>query len=82
MFAQLPGGEDKYQFPYGDTPVHSDVSQIGGTEDLPQMMAESVVNADETLLNGFLRMFGFATPEYEGIPKAIIYIRAIINLLL
>ena len=73
---------ERYNFPYGEAPISSEWPQMGATENLPYIMANSVVNADGTLLDGLLRMFGFDTPEYEGIPKAIIYVRMIINLLL
>jgi hypothetical protein len=37
---------------------------------------------DNSLLSGFLETFGFNTQAYTGETKALIYVRAIINLLL
>ena len=69
-------------FPYDNTPVAWNVDSIWATEDLGAMVAQGMVISDKSLVNSFLKIFGFATPEYEGIPKALIYIKFIINILL
>lgn len=69
-------------FPYDDTPVSKDLDTISNTEDLGSLAAQGIVKSDDTLLNSFLNMFGFGGAEYEGVPKALIYVKFIINLLL
>jgi hypothetical protein len=46
------------------------------------LAAQGIVKSDDTLLNSFLNMFGFWGTKYAGIPKALIYVNFIINLLL
>jgi hypothetical protein len=47
------------------------------------MFREEVVDAQGSgSLNSFLTMFGLGGEKYAGMPKAIIYVKAIINLLL
>ena len=42
-----------------------------------------MAKSNQSLLNSFLNMFGFGGSEYDGqVPKAIIYLKFIINLLL
>jgi hypothetical protein len=40
------------------------------------------VESDSSLLGELLKMFGFGGAEYAGVPKALIYVKFIINLLL
>ena len=70
---------EEVKFPYGNTSV---MGSLGGeTEKLGEMVGKGTA-ADETILSQLLGIFGFDRPEYEGIPKAVIYIRFITNLLL
>jgi vancomycin permeability regulator SanA len=41
-----------------------------------------MITSENSLLNKFLQAFGFWGPTYEGIPKALIYVKNIVNLLL
>lgn len=62
-------------------PYETNSSSVGDSEKLGSQVAEQVLQ-DEGLLNKFLEIFGFNTPEYDGPSKALIYIKWIINLLL
>ena len=67
---------------YYDTPNASTNQQVA-TEDLWTIVADGVVTENDSLLNSFLRMFGFGAGDYENNTlKALVYIKAIINLLL
>ena len=74
--------ENGTKFPYGDTPVEWDIG--GETEKLGEILGKSTTS-DSSLLDGergFLTILGLWWAKYEGIPKAVIYIRFITNLLL
>ena len=70
------------KFFYMDTPVAWDVNAISQSEDLGALVAAGIATSEKTLLNSFLKMFGFGGAEYAGVPKALIYAKFIINLLL
>ena len=73
-------GEESTKFPY----LHASVDYTAEEERLGQTMASAGATSKNSILNQLLNVFGFGEgTDYEGqMPKALIYIRFIINLLL
>jgi hypothetical protein len=75
--AGLSDGDKK--FPYDNAPGVAATA----TEDLPTLIGQTTTTADGSgSLSSLLNTFGFGGAEYEGVPKALIYVKFIINLLL
>jgi hypothetical protein len=69
------------QFPYTNNQVINDLNTTP-TENVGDMFGQGTIGSDETILSGLIGIFGFGGPEYEGVPKALIYVRVITNMLL
>lgn len=78
---EVMGGAEGSKFPYDNTPT---MGSLGGqTENLGEMLGQGTTDGDtDTILDRLLDIFGFGGSEYDGVPKALIYIKFIINLLL